>query len=140
MAKLYKFGDKIFRIPPLTPDKIESNNIRVISGKREKDRVVPLPSKLFLKAGISREKLLKYLPLRISRRGFQQFFQKLSKEVLKKNVSVHTLRHGFCQHALESGIDIHEVQRLAGHSRLDVTGLYLHANPKRALDKYEEVF
>ena len=100
MPKIYPKQEKVFKIPPLTPDRIESNNIRIISGKFGKSRVVPLPSKLFLKAGISREKLLRYLPLRASRRGFQDYFKKLGKQVLKKDIHVHSLRAGFATHAL----------------------------------------
>jgi site-specific recombinase XerD len=40
---------------------------------------------------------------------------------------------------VESNIDLHELQRLLGHSRLDTTGIYLHANPKKTMDKYEQI-
>jgi len=35
---------------------------------------------------------------------------------------------------------LHQVQMLMGHSRLDTTGIYLHANPKEAIDKAQELF
>ncbi len=127
-------------IPALTKDRIESNMIRIIGGKGGKDRQVPIPTKLFIKAGINRKLFLKNLPLTISRRSLQWYITLLGEKILNKKISFHTLRHGFVTHCLESGMDIHQVQMFAGHSRLDTTGIYLHANPKKALDKYEEVF
>ncbi len=130
----------ISSIPRLTKEGIENNYIRVISGKGRKDRIVPLPVKVLRSAGITRRILESTLPLKVSSRTIQAYITRLAKKVLKKHITFHTLRHGFVTHALESGIDIHQVQAFAGHSRLDTTGLYLHANPKKALDKYEEVF
>ncbi len=128
-----------FRVPPLTFDRIEDKNIRIL-GKGGKERMAPLPTKLLRSSGITRADLKKNLPLIVSRRSIQDFIKKLGDDVLNKHITFHQLRHGFVTHALESGIDIHDVQRFAGHSRLDTTGLYLHSNPKRATEKYEEVF
>lgn len=128
-----------FRVPPLTADRIEEKNIRIL-GKGGKERMAPLPSKILKQGGITRAILKANLPLKVSRRAIQDFIEKLGNEVLGKHITFHQLRHGFCTHALESGIDIHDVQRFAGHSRLNTTGLYLHSNPKKATERYEEVF
>lgn len=131
----------ITEIPPLSPHQIEENFVRVLGGKGKKDRIVPLPVKIFRKAGITRSELIRNLPLdKISYRTTQMFITKMGKKILHKNITFHQLRHGFATHALESGLDIHQVQMLMGHSRLDTTGQYLHANPKKILDKYGEVF
>jgi len=137
ISEIIGFKDKV---PILTKDKVESNFIRVVSGKGGKDRQVPLPGKLFIAAGVKREDFRNNLPLTVSRRAIQTYFEQLGDKVLKKHITFHMFRHGFVTHALESGIDIHQVQMFAGHSRMDTTGLYLHANPKQALDKYEEKF
>ena len=102
--------------------------------------MTPLPTNIFRQAGVTRLDLKQNLPLKVNRRSIQHFIKKLGDKVLQKHITFHQLRHGFVTHALESGIDIHDVQRFAGHSRLDTTGIYLHSNPKRATERYEEVF
>lgn len=127
----FKKGE--WAIPPLTPDKIDRSLIRVKEGKGKKDRVVPKPRLL-------NQQAIKQLPLRIGRRQFQRYAKRLGKEVLNKNITPHTFRHSFATHALEKGMGLAQVQILLGHSRLDTTGIYLHVNPTKAIEQYEDIF
>ena len=124
---------KAIEIPALTKDRVESASIRVISGKGGKDRIVPRPKRF-------NQTAVDMLPLKLKRRALQTFITNLGVKVLKKQISFHTLRHGFASHLLNSGRPIHEVQMLLGHSRLDTTGVYLHANPIKAIEGAREIF
>ncbi|MBI5102867.1 MAG: tyrosine-type recombinase/integrase [Nitrospirae bacterium] len=59
---------------------------------------------------------------------------------IAKHASVHTLRHSFATHLLQSGVNIREVQDLLGHKNVETTMIYTHvlrnmaSAPKSPLD------
>ena len=56
-----------------------------------------------------------------------QVFRKAKlKAGIIKNVSVHSLRHAFATHLLESGVNIRKIQLLLGHRSLQSTQIYTH--------------
>jgi len=50
----------------------------------------------------------------------------LKKTGIVKHATVHTLRHSFATHLLQSGINIREVQSLLGHKHIETTMVYTH--------------
>lgn len=122
-------------IPPLTRDKVNftENTIRIECGKGQKDRIVPLPQRVNNSA-------IKLLPIKVSRRTLQRYVTHLGDIILHKKITFHTLRHGFGSHLAGQDRPLHEIQMLMGHSRLDTTGIYLHANPKKAIQGARDTF
>lgn len=45
---------------------------------------------------------------------------------LEKQASIHTLRHSYATHLLESGISVAAIQRLLGHKSMKTTMIYMH--------------
>jgi len=113
-----------------------------VQGKGRKDRYVPLSDHLIrgLKKYIGAEKPVDYLfggningraggefDSRYSQKGVQWAGKEAARRAgIRKEVSVHTLRHTFATHLLEDGLDIISLKDLLGHEDIETTMLYLH--------------
>ena len=112
---------------------LQAHTIRLF-GKGKKERIT-------VTSPFLNETNLKLLPLTIKRRAIQRRITKLGGTVLNKDITFHTLRHGFANYmANEKNIPLSHVQSLLGHSRLDTTGIYTKSNPVNAIESAWEKF
>ena len=49
---------------------------------------------------------------------------------IKKDITVHSLRHSFDTHLLEGGTDRRYIQELLGHKSLKTKEIYIHMSNK----------
>ncbi len=114
------------------------HTIRVISGKGDKDRLIPLCHNLegyllpYLK---ERENINPYSPFffvsktlrgRMSDNVIKRLFAKLEQKT-KMHIHPHMLRHTFATLMLEGGCDIFSLSKMMGHSDIKTTSIYLTA-------------
>lgn len=124
----------LFDIQPLTNDKIQKDRIFISQGKGEKDRWSWKPKLLT-------QEFINLLPLKCSRRSLQDYIEKVGKEVLKRKIHFHMLRHTFATEYLKKyPNDIRTLQVLLGHSRIDTTAIYTHVSIDDAINKAGGVF
>jgi site-specific recombinase XerD len=116
--------------------------ILVRQGKGRKDRCTPLADNAatLLRAYIPLQASGKWLfpgqnpGSHITIRTAQKIFEHATlKAGLTRNVSVHSLRHSFATHLLESGTDIRYIQELLGHNSVKTTQRYTHVALREAL-------
>jgi len=123
------------KIKPLTKEQIDlqSHTIRVF-GKGGKERIT-------VTSPFLNENNINLLPLKLNRRTVQRRITNLGKKFLGKDITFHTLRHGFANYmANEKQVPLPMVQSMLGHSRLDTTGIYTKSNPVQAIQTAWEKF
>ena len=113
----------------------ERKTIHIRQSKYKKDRIVPLSD--YIAKG-----LIKYISAehphiwlfngkeadgRYSVKGLSWIIREnLKKTDIKKDVSLHSLRHSYATHLPEDGVNIVTIKELLGHAHITTTMIYLH--------------
>jgi integrase/recombinase XerD len=141
LTTIYSGGLRVGEATRLKISHLDSHRmtIRVEDGKGSKDRYTLLGNHTL---ALLRDYWRAYRPDEwlfpgakpgepISVSSVQSVFKKaLDKAGIHKKASVHTLRHSFATHLLESGTDLYHIQRLLGHTTANTTSVYLHITGK----------
>jgi site-specific recombinase XerD len=136
IALIYSCGLRISECINLKSTDIDSKRmmIKIVQGKGKKDRLVQLSPKLL---DLLRDYYKQYKPNgrlfqgqfkdEYSARSIQQILKKaLERCNIKKNITVHSLRHSFATHLIEQGTDIRIIQEILGHKDIRTTQIYTH--------------
>lgn len=113
----------------------ERKTIHIRQSKYKKDRIVPLSD--YMAKGLKRYLAVENPHIwllngkdsdgRYSSKGLSWVMREaLKKAGIKKEVSLHTLRHSYATHLLEDGVNILLIRKLLGHAKIETTMIYLH--------------
>jgi integrase/recombinase XerD len=136
-ALIYSAGLRVSEAANLACSDIDFNRrlVHVRDSKHGKDRYTILGDKTaaLIAKYLNRYRPKKYLfyslrsvdrPIPI--RQIQKTFRELATQANRKDAHVHTLRHSFATHLLESDTNLFYIMKLLGHSSIGSTMIYLH--------------
>jgi site-specific recombinase XerD len=149
ISLIYSCGLRISECVNIKVSDIDSKRmmIKVVQSKGNKDRFIPLSNKMLL---LLREYYKEYKPKEFLFEGqFEKFYsarsiqailkKSLIKCKIKKQITVHSLRHSYATHLLEQGTDISLIQKILGHKDIKTTLLYAQIS-KSQLSKIKNPF
>ena len=117
-----------------------SDILTIKAAKGKRDRPLPFPESLKL---LLREYYIKYKPNTYLFEGQKNqyshaslravFINAVKRANIKKDVTLHSLRHAYATHLLESGTDLRLIQVLLGHNNIKTTMVYTHVSKRSML-------
>jgi len=139
----YSSGIRLQECSQLKIADIDSANMRikVTAGKGKKDRytLLSLCALNTLRDYFRKHRPVLYLfegqtkGMKMHCRSIQHSVElAMSRAGLRhKGYNVHTLRHSFATHLLDTGTGLHTIKELLGHSNIETTMIYLHLQTHR---------
>ena len=120
------------------------NSVVKVLGKRNKERIIPLPPVLLRNLRIfaqnNRIKDLLFINFEgkmLSPKNVYNIVNKyLSMVSSIEKKSPHVLRHSFATHMLNNGADINAIKEILGHANLSATQVYTH----NTIDKLKTIY
>ncbi len=149
---LYSSGLRLAELVGLNPGDIEfSDNIVRVTGKGDKDRLIPVGRK-------AREAIKDWLQVRstLANQNEMALFvgirgRRISPRTVESRVKhwariagipqrvyPHLFRHSFATHLLESSQDLRGVQELLGHADISTTQIYTHLDFQHLAQIYDK--
>lgn len=148
LTLIYGCGLRISEALSLTRKSLENNDVLMISGKGNKERMVPL-------LPIVKKRINDYLndcpykdktsqAIFFGQQGkpylarvFSALMQRIRRKLnLAETITPHAFRHSFATHLLEAGGDLRVIQELLGHASLSTTQRYTKVDKNRLLSAY----
>jgi integrase/recombinase XerD len=145
LTTVYSCGLRLHEALHLQVGDIDSDRMRIHAhrGKGAKDRYVPLPEATLeiLRSYWKLHRNPVWIFPRLGRSGkegpdatgpmnkssVQGALRRVLKQLnFKKRISIHTLRHSYATHLLESGVNLRRIQQYLGHNSFNTTMVYLH--------------
>ena len=144
---LYAAGLRVSELISLKKSDINLDaGFLVASGKRSKERIVPIGSyareviKLYLEQMKPKGPFL--FPEQeghaMTRQAVWKLVRKYGLLLQQGPLYPHMLRHTFATHLLEGGADLRSVQMLLGHEDISTTQIYTHVDRKRLKELHKK--
>ncbi len=154
LEMFYMTGVRLSELINLKDSDIDfyQQNIKVL-GKRNKERLIPIPKGLI-------DSIKKYLEIRnksievieqndyfyVTIKG-KKLYEKLAYRIVNlylgkvstlQKKSPHVLRHTFATHMLNNGADLNAIKEILGHSNLAATQIYTHNTIEKLKNIYKQ--
>jgi integrase/recombinase XerD len=136
LAMLYSVGLRVSELINLQWSHIDRSRmiINIVQAKGKKDRqaplapqLIPLLAKYYLQYKSKQYILNGQTEPQYTARSVGEVVKQLAEKAgIKKRVYTHLIRHCTFTHMVEAGTDINLIQKVAGHSNVKTTNIYLH--------------
>ena len=143
----YVTGIRLSELINIKISDVDFNNQSIkVLGKRNKERIIPISSKVVddLNVFIENNQQNKYLFTNLEG---NKLYNKLVYRIVNKYIgkissvnkkSPHILRHTFATHMLNNGADINAIKELLGHANLSATQVYTHNTIEKLKTVYKQ--